>query len=50
MPFDGKPCSRCKKPMKNRSRYQEVCEDCKAKAKRKRKRRKNDKRTNRRRS
>jgi hypothetical protein len=31
MPFDGKPCNRCKKPMKNRTRYQEICEECKEK-------------------
>lgn len=31
-PFNGKPCRRCLKPMIMKSRYQEICDDCKKKS------------------
>jgi hypothetical protein len=42
MPF-SKPCIRCGKLMKNRTKFQEVCDNCKSKSK-KRKRWKKGKR------
>lgn len=37
MPFNGKPCRHCSKPMIMTSKYQEVCDECKEKNKIKRK-------------
>ena len=37
MPF-SKPCERCEKPMRNRTKFQKLCEDCKKKSPRGRRR------------
>ena len=44
MTLDGKPCSRCGKPMVNRTKWQEICYSCREKSTRKRIREYNKKR------